>query len=317
MLLPDKVKVIEVGPRDGLQSFSRWIDTDTKVAMIDLLSDAGFPVIEATSFARSTVVPHLKDAELVLARIRRRPGTVYRVLVPNARGAERAVASGLVDELLGLITVSKTYLRHNQNMTLDQAIDEGIRAFEIADAAGLGFTMALGVALWCPYEGRIPEDKTLRVIDRFRDAGIRRFYFAGSMGMEDPGQVHSLSAAAFARHPGIRVRLPRAQPLGLGRPTCSPPSRRAPRRSRARSAASAAGIAMPTNVGSVGNLPSEDLVRLLDAMGIDTGIDRRALPLRARSRRCWASSRAAIARAGRHPRRTAGSRGRDHPRPSG
>ena len=90
--LPSKVRVIEVGPRDGLQSFPRWVDTATKVAMIDSLSAAGFPVIEATSFARASVVPHLKDAELVLARIRRRPGTLYRALVPKARSARPRAA---------------------------------------------------------------------------------------------------------------------------------------------------------------------------------------------------------------------------------
>jgi len=88
--LPAQVKIVEVGPRDGLQSFSRWVDTDTKVAMIDCLSAAGLKVIEATSFARASVIPHLKDAELVLERIKRRPGTIYRALVPNAKGAERA-----------------------------------------------------------------------------------------------------------------------------------------------------------------------------------------------------------------------------------
>ena len=189
--LPERIVIAEVGPRDGLQSLDRWIDTDTKVAMIDRLSAAGFPVIEVTSFTRSTVVPHLKDAEEVCGRIARRPGTVYRALVPNARGAERALEAKL-DELLGLITVSETYLRKNQNMSLDEAVEQGIRCFRTADAAGVGFVMAIGVALWCAYEGRIPEDKTVGLVRRFRDAGMRRFYIAGSMGMEDPVQVGAM-----------------------------------------------------------------------------------------------------------------------------
>ena len=164
--LPERIVIAEVGPRDGLQSLDRWIDTDTKVAMIDRLSAAGFPVIEVTSFTRSTVVPHLKDAEEVCGRIARRPGTVYRALVPNARGAERALDAKL-DELLGLITVSETYLRKNQNMSLDEAVEQGIRCFRTADAAGVGFVMAIGVALWCAYEGRIPEDKTVHNIERY------------------------------------------------------------------------------------------------------------------------------------------------------
>ena len=121
LTLPDRVTVVEVGPRDGLQSLGRWIDTEIKIAMIDRLSDAGFPVIEATSFTSPSFVPMLTDAEEVVARIRRRPGTVYRALVPNKRGALRAVETD-IDEILGLMTVSESYLVKNQNMTLDQVI---------------------------------------------------------------------------------------------------------------------------------------------------------------------------------------------------
>src|SRR3954471_4806900 len=96
--LPKKITVAEVGPRDGLQSFSHWIDTDTKVRMIDRLSDLGLPVIEVSSFAHPKAVPHLRDAEEVFARIQRRRGAVYRALVPNARGAQRASGAG-VDEM--------------------------------------------------------------------------------------------------------------------------------------------------------------------------------------------------------------------------
>ncbi len=273
MKLPQQVKVIEVGPRDGLQSLSRWVDTDTKVAMIDLLSDAGFPVIEATSFARSTVVPNLKDAELVLARIRRRPGTVYRALVPNARGAERAVASALVDEVLGLITVSETYLRHNQNMSLDQAIAEGIRAFEIAAASDVGFTMALGMALWCPYEGRVPEAKALAVMARFWAAGIRRFYFAGSVGMEDPQHVHTLFSAAIERHPGIELGYHAHNVPGFGLANVLAALDAGASSVEGSICGVGGGIAMPTNMGAVGNIPSEDIVHFLNSTGIRTGLD--------------------------------------------
>ena len=93
LTLPKKIVIAEVGPRDGLQSFPRWIDTDNKVVIIDRLSDLGLPVIEASSFAHPKVIPHLRDAEEVFERIKRRPGTVYRALVPNARGAQRAAAA--------------------------------------------------------------------------------------------------------------------------------------------------------------------------------------------------------------------------------
>lgn len=271
--LPQKVKVVEVGPRDGLQSFHRWVDTDVKVAMIDRLSAAGFPMIEATSFARPSVVPHLKDAELVLARIQRRPGTAYRALVPNAKGAERAVASGLVDELLGLITVSETYLAHNQNMTLERAIAEGIRAFEIAAARNIGFTMALGMAMWCPYEGRVPEANALAVLGRFWDAGLRRFYFAGSVGMEDPAHVHNLFRMAHERHPGIELGYHVHNVPGFGVANVLAALDAGASFLEGSICGVGGGIAMPTNMGAVGNLPTEDIVHLLNSCGISTGID--------------------------------------------
>jgi hydroxymethylglutaryl-CoA lyase len=270
--LPKKIVVAEVGPRDGLQSFPRWIDTDTKVAMIDRLSDLGLPVIEVSSFAHPKVVPHLRDAEEVFARIRRRPGTVYRALVPNARGAQRG-AQARVDEMLGLITISATYTRKNQNMTIDQAIEQNLESFRIAEAAGVPFVMALGMAFWCAYEGSIPEQDVIAVVRRLHDGGIRRFYLAGSLGMEDPAHVnrlfrrlgelfldtafgfhiHNLSGMATANILAALdagVQWLEGAICGIG-----------------------GGIAMPTRLGSVGNFPTEDLVAMLAEMGIETGID--------------------------------------------
>lgn len=269
--LPSSLVVGEVGPRDGLQSLDKWIDTDTKVAMIDRLSDAGFPVIEITGFARSSVIPNLRDAEEVCARVRRRPGTVYRGLVPNARGAERAAESKL-DEMLGLITVSETYLRKNQNMTLEQAFDEGVRCARIAEKAGAAFVMAVGVALWCAYEGRIPEDKTMSVLRRFRDAGIRRFYIAGSMGMEDPAQVGSLFRRIGAELPDCEVGYHVHNLSGWATANLLAAIDGGARFIEGSICGIGGGIAMPTSVASVGNVPTEDLVCLLEAMGIRTGV---------------------------------------------
>ena len=273
LTFPQKIRVVEVGPRDGLQSLPDWVETDTKIAMIDALSDCGLAVIEATSFARPSVVPMLKDAEQVLERIQRRPGTVYRALVPNAKGATRAAESRLVDEVLGLITVSESYLAHNQNMTLDKAIDEGVRAFDIASHAGIGFTMALGMAMWCPYEGRVPEEKALAVLDRFWAGGIRRFYFAGSVGMEDPRHVHSLFRQAIERHPTIELGYHVHNVPGFGVANLLAAMDAGAAFVEGSICGVGGGIAMPTNMGAVGNLPTEDIVHLLNASGIDTGLD--------------------------------------------
>jgi hydroxymethylglutaryl-CoA lyase len=270
--LPRKITVAEVAPRDGLQSYPRWIDTDTKVAIIDRLSDLGLPVIEVSSFAHPKVVPHLRDAEEVFERIRRRPGTVYRALVPNARGAERGTKAG-VDEMLGLITISATYTRKNQNMTIDGAIEQNLESFRIAEANDIPFVMALGMAFWCAYEGLIPEDDVIAVVRRLHEGGIRRFYLAGSLGMEDPAHVNRLfsrlgalfSDTAFGFHVHNLSGMATANILAaldagvqwLESAICG----------------IGGGIAMPTRLGSVGNFPTEDLVAMLAEMGIETGID--------------------------------------------
>jgi len=272
LYLPEKIIVAEVGPRDGLQSFPRWIETATKVAMIDRLSGLGLPVIEVSSFAHPKVVPHLADAGEVFARIKRRPGTIYRALVPNARGAERAAKAG-VDEMLGLLTISATYTRKNQNMSIDQAIAQNLESFRIAEANRISFVMALGMSFWCAYEGLIPEDDVIAVVRRLHDGGIRSFYLAGSLGMEDPAHVSRLfrrlgdlfPKAAFGFHVHNLSGMAAANILAaldagvtwLEGAICG----------------IGGGIAMPTTLGSVGNYPTEDLVGMLAEMGIETGID--------------------------------------------
>lgn len=270
--LPDQITISEVGPRDGLQSLDKWIDTETKIAMVDRLSRAGFPVIEVTGFARNTVIPNLKDAEEVCARIERRPGTVYRALVPNVRGTERALDSKL-DELLGLITVSETYLRKNQNMSLPEAIAQGIECFRTADKAGVGFVMAVGVSMWCAYEGSIPQDKTMAVLRQLREGGIRRFYLAGSMGMEDPVQVGAIFRRAAQELPDCEFGYHVHNLSGWGTANVLAAVDAGASFIEGSICGIGGGIAMPTSVASVGNLPTEDLVAMFEAMGVDTGVD--------------------------------------------
>ncbi len=270
--LPDRITVVEVAPRDGLQSFPRPVDTTTKIRIVELLADVGFPVVEVTAFAHPRAIPQLADAEAVFAGMQRRPGTVYRALAPNLKGAQRAIAAG-ADEVLGLAIISRTYLRKNQNMTRDEAIDAALSAFAATAEAGRRFVMALGMAFWCPYEGLIPEDDVVRCVERLHEGGVRRFYLAGSVGLEDPRHVGHLFArlrtlwpeAAFGYHVHDRAGFAPANILaaldagvawiegavgGLG-----------------------GGIAMPGTMGSVGNYPTEDLVHLLEVSGIETGLD--------------------------------------------
>lgn len=269
--LPSKVTVVDVAPRDGLQSFPRWVDTDTKIKLVDRLSATGLPVIEVTNFAHPRVIPNLKDAEEVCARIQRRPGVVYRGLVPNARGAERALPCKL-DELLGLITVSEAYNKKNQNMTLDQGVTEAIRTFRVVDKAGIPFVMALGMSMWCPYEGRIPEERVLGLIDQFRNAGMRRFYLAGSLGMEDPRHVNSLIRQALERHRDIEVGFHLHNLAGVGLANVLAALDAGATFVEGAICGIGGGIAMPHTIASVGNLATEDIVHMLNEMGVATGV---------------------------------------------
>ncbi|MBI2218416.1 MAG: hydroxymethylglutaryl-CoA lyase [Candidatus Rokubacteria bacterium] len=272
--LPKRATVVEVGPRDGLQSLDTWIPTERKVAMVDRLSEAGFPVIEVTGFAHPRVIPNLRDAEDVMAKITRRPGTIYRALVPNAKGAARA-AESTVDEMLGLLTVSETYCRKNQNMSVDEAIDQAAAALEIASRAGARFVMAMGMSFFCPYEGRIPEERTLAVFAKLWERGIRRFYLAGSLGMEDPRHVNAVFGRIRDRWPEAEVGFHVHNIAGFGAANIVAALDGGASSIEGSICGIGGGIVMPTSMGSVGNLATEDIVHLLNEMGVDTGMETR------------------------------------------
>ncbi|MGH7714476.1 MAG: hydroxymethylglutaryl-CoA lyase [Vulcanimicrobiaceae bacterium] len=264
---PAFVAVHEVGPRDGLQSFPRRVSTDVKVAMIDRLSALGLPLIEATNFASPKYIPFLDDAEEVMRRITRRPGTIYRGLAPNERGAQRAIAAN-VDEILGLITVSETYLAKNQNVTIERGVAQAIEVFHAAAAAGKRFTMAVGMAMWCPYEGRIPEENVLALLDRFYASGIRNFYLAGSMGMEDARHVGALFSSVIARYSEATFGFHVHNMSGMATANILA----AIDAGASSLEGSICGIGGGIKTTATGNLPTEDLVHMLSELGIDTGV---------------------------------------------
>jgi len=204
MKFPSEITIVDVAARDGIQSFGSAVDTDTKVVMVNRLTETGLPVVEVTGFAHPRVIPNLADAEDVCERITFKSGVTYRGLVPNVRGAERGIKTKL-DELLGWISVSEAYQKKNQNMTLEQGVEEAIKTFQVTDKANKKWVMALGMSMWCAYEGRIPEERVLNILGKFRNAGMRRFYLAGSLGMEDPRQVSELFGRVLDKHSDIEV----------------------------------------------------------------------------------------------------------------
>jgi hydroxymethylglutaryl-CoA lyase len=308
LALPGRILIAEVGPRDGLQSLDRWVETDVKVRMVDCLSELGMPIVEVSSFAHPDAVPNLRDAELVFARIRRKPGVVYRGLVPNARGALRAVEAK-VGEMLGLITVSATYTRMNQNMTLDEAIEQNLLAFHIAEANAIPFAVALGMAFWCAYEGLIAEEQVIKVVRRLHDEGIRRFYLAGSLGMEDPAHVNRLFVQLRKQFPDAAFGFHVHNLSGMATANILAALDAGVQWLESAICGIGGGTSMPTNLGSVGNFPTEDLVTMLSEMGIETGVESEKavvvsreiaalLGIEPRSHRANGATRAAVMKMG-------------------
>jgi hydroxymethylglutaryl-CoA lyase len=269
--LPARVKVVDVSARDGLQSFHRWVDTDVKVAMVDRLSKVGFPTIEVTNFAHPRVIPHLKDAEEVMARISRRTGITYRAQAPNARGAQRAV-DAKAEEILGLITASETYNLKNQNMTLERGVEAAIETFRVADAASIPFVMAVGMAYFCAYEGLISEDHVLDIVGRLRNGGIKRFYYAGSLGVEDPRHVNRLIRRTLDRFADVEIGFHVHNLAGNGMANIVAALDAGATFVEGSICGIGGGIMTPTTMGAVGNLATEDIVNLLNEMGVDTGL---------------------------------------------
>jgi hydroxymethylglutaryl-CoA lyase len=271
LILPDAVTVVEVSARDGLQSFHKWVETDVKVAMVDRLSEVGFPVVEVTNFAHPRVIPHLKDAEEVMARITRKPGVVYRAQAPNARGAERAVASN-AQEILGLIAASETYNLKNQNMTLEKGIEGALATFRIADAAHTPFVMAIAMAMFCAYEGRIAEEHVLELVRRLHNGGIKRYYYAGSLGMEDPRHVNTLIRMTLDRFPDVEVGFHVHNLAGNGMANIVAALDAGASSIEGSICGIGGGIMTPTTMGAVGNLATEDIVHLLNELNVKTGV---------------------------------------------
>jgi hydroxymethylglutaryl-CoA lyase len=272
MKLPESILLVDVAPRDGLQSLSKWIDTDTKVWLCDRLTDLGVPVVEVASFAHPKVVPNMRDAEDVFARIRRKPGIVYRGQAPNVRGAHRAIEAK-VGEMLGLITVSETYTKHNQNMTNDECVEQNIQSFRLADQAGIPFVAAIGMAFWCPYEGLIPEEQVEDIVGRFYQAGIKRQYLAGSLGMEDPAHVNRLYRRLYAKFPGVELGFHIHNLSGMATANILSAMDAGVHWLEGAICGIGGGMAIPSTVGSCGNFPLEDLVTMLEECGVRTGLD--------------------------------------------
>ncbi|HEV8474804.1 MAG TPA: hydroxymethylglutaryl-CoA lyase, partial [Methylomirabilota bacterium] len=206
MQLPERVTICEVGTRDGFQIEPDFIPTEQKVEVVDLLSAAGVPRIEVTSFVHPKVVPQLRDAEAVMARIRRRPGTRYAALVPNDKGAVRAVDAG-VDAIHTVLSASESHNLANVNMTIAESIDKLRAVMQVAERAKVHVGCGISTSFGCPFEGDVPLAQLESVVRRLVDIGARAIGLADTTGMANPAQVGRALVHLMPRFPGIEWTL--------------------------------------------------------------------------------------------------------------
>jgi hydroxymethylglutaryl-CoA lyase len=269
MRLPERVTICEVGTRDGFQIEPDFIPTDTKVEVVDLLSAAGLPRIEVTSFVHPKAVPQLRDAEEVMARIARRPGTRYAALVPNDKGAVRAVEAG-VDVIHTVVSASESHNLANVNMTIPESLDKLRAVMQVAARAGIRVGSGISTSFGCPFEGDVPVARLESVVRRLVDMGARAIGLADTTGMANPRQVTRVLEHLMPRFPGIEWTLHTHDTRAMAIPNIMA----AMECGVTNFDASIGGLGgCPFAPGASGNVCTEDLVHCLHAMGVETGID--------------------------------------------
>jgi hydroxymethylglutaryl-CoA lyase len=271
--LPAQVTVVEVGPRDGLQNEQEPVATSDKIRFIDLLSRAGFPIIEATSFVRPGAIPQLSDAGEVMAGIERRPSTRYAALVPNQQGMERALAAH-VDEVAVFTGASETFVQHNINTTIAGSIERFRPVVELAAAYGVRVRGYLSTAFGCPYEGTVSETAVLATARDLIALGVDEISFGDTIGVATPNQVVRLISLLGGEIALARIAMHFHDTHGTALANVLA-SLEAGVRTFDSSAGGLGGC--PYAPGASGNLATEDLLYLLHGMGIQTGVDLNAV----------------------------------------
>jgi hydroxymethylglutaryl-CoA lyase len=271
--MTNRITVVEVGPRDGLQNEHAAVSTADKIAFIDRLSAANLPVIEVSAFVSPKWVPQMADAAQLFAAIRRRPGTRYTALVPNLPGLDRAVDAG-VTEVAIFASSTETFSRRNINQSIDESLAGYQQVCDRALAAGMRVRGYLSTAFGCPFEGAVAPDRVADMTARLIDLGVFEVAVSDTIGIAHPGQVPRVLEAVLTRVPVEKIALHfhdtrgtalanvlTALPFGV-----------------ATFDASAGGLGgCPYAPGAAGNLATDDLIYMLNGLGIDTGVSLPAL----------------------------------------
>lgn len=265
----ERLIVQEVAPRDGLQIEPTWVETADKIALIDQLSLAGFSRIEAGSFVSPKAIPALRDGDEVFRGIRRQAGVTYVALIPNLKGAQRALDAG-ADELNLVMSASQTHNLANMRMRCEQSLAAFGNVAALARGTTLSLNGSIATTFGCPFEGPISEDRVLQIVDAYLELGMQGISLADTTGMANPRQVHRLVQRVLSRVPAAALTLHFHNTRGLGLSNVMAAYEAGARRFDA----SLGGLGgCPFAPGASGNICTEDLVNMCEEMGIQTGID--------------------------------------------
>jgi len=271
--MSNSVEIVEVGPRDGLQSQPTLIDTDTKIEFITRLVEAGVRRLEVASFVNPKRVPQMADADEVIARLPRRAGVSYIGLVLNMRGFERALATA-IDQINSVAVASDTFCQRNQGVTsaeMYEAIRDMARA---AQAAGRFFGVTVAAAFGCPFEGEVPPERVVEMVRRYADLGVDEIGIADTIGVAVPGQVARLVERVLPVAGGIPLRMHFHNTRNTGIANVYAAVQGGVRVFDA----SCGGVGgCPFAPGATGNVGTEDVIYMLHRMGYATGISLEAL----------------------------------------
>lgn len=269
LALPKHVKVVEVGPRDGLQNEKQPVPTATKIALVDQLSAAGFANIESASFVSPKWVPQMADAVEVMAGITRRPGTIYSVLTPNMKGFEGALAAK-ADEVVIFAAASEAFSQRNINCSIEESIARFAPVARAAKDAGLRVRGSISCCLGCPYQGDVPIRSIVNVIERLAALGCDEIDIADTIGVGTPGRTRDVMEAA-ARAFSIDQLSGHFHDT-YGQATANIYAALQTGVSIFHSSVAGLG-GCPYAKGATGNVATEDVLYLLHGLGIATGID--------------------------------------------
>lgn len=269
MPLPNRVKIVEVGPRDGLQNESQPVPAAVKIELIDRLTDAGLPVIEATAFVSPKWVPQMADNAQVMAGIRRKPGVSYPVLVPNRKGLDAAIAAG-AEEVAVFGAATESFSRRNTNCSVAEGLARFSEVCSEAIARGLKVRGDISVCLGCPYEGEVPPEAVVRVARELDAMGCYEITIADTIGTGTTGSTRKVIEAVAKYIPVERLAGHFHDTYGQGVANVYA----ALECGVATFDSSVAGLGgCPYAKGATGNVATEDVLYMLNGLGIATGVD--------------------------------------------